>query len=288
MTRFKRNDGPELVIPEGTSPPCDLEAERAAIATAMGDPSADVEQFVATIRAPDFYSEAHSRIWKAIAEIVAGGNMPDVIQVQGRIRKNGDASVVDANVWADIASTRSKCFFGQGLEYCKAIAAKSKQRTMLKALHYCVALGYAGELETEDFLSVVSSRVEEASRLEEGDHTPMWLNDVILGEFEKYKTQRDVPSMLTGLTAVDARLKPQEGHLVIIAARPGMGKSSIAGRIALATGNTLFASLEMPNGELGRRSLSDRVGLDFVQTIARGREAEIVGRVNASVRYIRD
>lgn len=290
MTRFKRDNGPELVVPEGTSPPCDLEAERAAIATAMGYPSADVEQFVATIRPQDFYSEAHSRIWKAIAEIVAEGNMPDVIQVQGRTRRNGDQSVVDANVWADIAATRSQCFFGQGLEYCKTIAAKAKQRSMLKALHYCVALGYAGELETEDFLSVVATRVEEAARLEDGEFTPVWLTDVIKGELAKLAKGPEAPSMVTGLTKVDARFKPKEGHLVIIAARPGIGKSALAGRIALATGNTLFASLEMPNGELGRRTLADRVGMSFLQAVSRGGggDAEVVGRVNTSMTHIRN
>lgn len=273
---------------DGKLPPHDLALERAVLACALTDPDSGAEELVAIVRPEDFYSEAHRVTWQAVVDLVEAGKIPDFIHVQARLRAKEQLGIVNGGEYlTEIAS--AACTPTQVVEYAKAVAGKAKQRAMMVALHRSIAEAYVGNSDPSDYLSETIARVEAAGRLEDIDAKPMWMDDVVKAELASLSRSNGVepPMAKTGLSDLDTAVMMRAGDLVILAARPGMGKSALAVQAALATGNTLVVSLEMPNGQLGRRSLASRLGMGFVAAVAESGNAVIAGRIGEAFKEIR-
>lgn len=273
---------------DGKLPPHDLALERAVLACALTDPDSGAEELVAIVRPEDFYSEAHRVTWQAVVDLVEAGKIPDFIHVQARLRAKEQLGIVNGGEYlTEIAS--AACTPTQVVEYAKAVAGKARQRAMMVALHRSIAEAYVGSSDPTDYLAETIARVEAAGRLEDADAKPVWMDEVVKAELATFaKSTVEVPLAKTGLTDVDAKVLMRPGDLVIIAARPGMGKTSKAVQAAMATGNALIVSLEMPQGQIGRRSMSGPIGMDFVRAVGESSgNAEIVGRIGAAFKGIR-
>lgn len=272
---------------DGKAPPHDLELERAVLACALTDPDSGAEELVAIVKPEDFYSEAHRRVWEAVTDLVSEGKMPDFIHVQAWLRARERLGVVNGGQYlTEIAS--SACTPTLVAEYAMLVAGKSRQRAMMVALHRSIAEAYAGDLAPSEYLSQTIARVEAAGRLEDSDTKPMWMDDVVKAELASFrKNTNEVALAKTGLADVDAKLFMRAGDLVILAARPGMGKTSLAVQAAIATGNALVVSLEMPQGQLGRRSMSNGIGMDFVRAVGQANDAVVVGKVAEAFKAVR-
>jgi replicative DNA helicase len=252
-----------------SAPPHDLKAECALIAASISDHGADLDSLVATVKPEAFYSEAHSRAWKALSDIVAEGKVPDVIQLQARVRRNGDAGVVDAHVFDSFTPGRAEYSFGKTEEYARIVVDLARSRALLRALQESEAIGYAGKLSAEEFIRDTMGKLEAATKLDAAEYKPVFVDEVLKAEIESLRTtgNEDVPTAFSGIAELDAKLRIMPGELVIIAGRPGMGKSSLASQYAMATGNSLFCSLEMPNGQMARRAIAGPVGAPFLRAV---------------------
>lgn len=258
---------------EHTLPPCDLIAEQALIGLVLADSTCDFDA-CARLKPDAMYSEAHRRTWKALMEIVATGSVPDMVQLRARLKRNGDQGVVDEDVLRSFAPHEAGFSFGRAQEYIQIVHEHAKSRALIRALQESLAIGYAGSLDAETFIRDTQGRVEAAAKLDASEFTPRFLDEVIKEELAKIKAANgeDRPIAVSGLDGLDKVLSVCEGQLVVIGARPGMGKSALAEHYATATGDALFCSLEMPSGELGRRAMTHKSGVPFVRSIARPAE----------------
>lgn len=285
MSAESRKKELSLLVPPGAPPPYDPDAEEGMLHIAMTFSSL-AEEMVAIVRPEDLYEEPHRRLWAAICELVKEGKLPNVLNVKARIRTKKESNLVDASIFEKI----SRCGASEScaMDYCRTVAGKARMYRILTALHQCVAEGYCGTMDAEEFAQAVASRVESVTGLGVGDEAPRWLFDVAKEQVVAIQknNNKDTPLMVTGLTKLDERLIMREGQLVIVAGRPGMGKSAFAGQAALATGNTLFVSLEMPNGDLGRRSIAARVGMPFTTAFERTHTTEMISRLGVAFKDI--
>lgn len=247
---------------DGKLPPHDLALERAVLACALTDPDSGAEELVAIVRPEDFYSEAHRVTWQAVVDLVEAGKIPDFIHVQARLRAKEQLGIVNGGEYlTEIAS--AACTPTQVLEYAKAVAGKARQRAMMVALHRSIAEAYVGDVDSTEYLAQTIARVEAAGRLEDLDALPMWMDDVVKAELASFrKNSTEVAIAKTGLVDVDEKLFIRAGDLVILAARPGMGKAQSVDELIMT-----------PSGP---RRMGDLVAGDLV-TGASGEPTRVTG-----------
>lgn len=247
---------------DGKLPPHDLALERAVLACALTDPDSGAEELVAIVRPEDFYSEAHRVTWQAVVDLVEAGKIPDFIHVQARLRAKEQLGIVNGGEYlTEIAS--AACTPTQVAEYAKLVAGKSRQRAMMVALHRSIAEAYTGDADPSEYLAQTIARVEAAGRLEDLDALPMWMDDVVKAELASFrKNSTEVAIAKTGLADVDEKLFIRAGDLVILAARPGMGKAQSVDELIMT-----------PSGP---RRMGDLVAGDLV-TGASGEPTRVTG-----------
>lgn len=251
-------------------PPHDLKAECALIGVTLADANTDFAGIVALVAPEAFYSEAHARAWKAIVDLVKADMVPDAIQLQAQLRRNGDSGVVDGSVLETFTPTRAEFSFGRAFDYGRIVVDLARCRALLRALQESVAVGYSATMSAEEYIRDTTGRLEAATKLDAGEYEPKFVDVVCKDELARLAKHNgdEPPIAVSGLSALDEKLKILSGELIIIAGRPGLGKSSLASQYALATGNTLFCSLEMPNEQMAKRAFANATQLQFARAIA--------------------
>lgn len=242
-------------------PPHDLDAERAVLGAALLAAEAfDVAASV--VRAEDFYRDAHRRIFQSMADLRAQGGALDFIVLRDRLRSRGVLDEVGGPAY--LASLTDGLPVGSHVE---AHAGIVREKARLRAL-----VAAAGRLMT-----AATACEEPASRIAEalshelsacvGAAGPGLVTE--LGAIQQYVSaiaSESGLSVLTGYLDLDALIGGfHGGDLVIVAARPSVGKSSFALGLALhlATNGkpALFCSLEMSVKALASRLLAWRSGV---------------------------
>ncbi len=278
--------GKEVETPptlEGRVPPHDLDAEAAVLSAAMLDPSALDK--VVDLKPEYFYSEAHRRIFEACVELRSQGSPVDVVQVgsylkdRQRLAQVGgipyltqilDAAPVVANIGA----------------YGRTIHEKYRVRQLILACQRISAQGYGDYGEPQGFIDGAEQAIYNIARTS-SKQTVEKLIDVMKKSFSKLNDAVSRGDRITGVSTGFDRYDRQtaglhEGDLTIVAARPGMGKTSfvlnLAANIAKAKHNELAGdaskrwdepgvgcaifSLEMPREQLANRLVCAEARVD--------------------------
>ncbi len=254
-------------------PPHDLDAERAVIGALMLDNNAVGE--VLSVLVPDgadFYHTYHSLIFRAVLDLVDKGAVADLVTIYDAMRSRGELDKIGgpafiANIFDDaISSANVK-------HYAEIVKSKAIERTIITEASRLIEAAYLPGRDTAETLNEASRTILSLS-LARGKNTLHSSRDLArqtFGTIEKRHEQgggtigqstglRDLDSLLLGL---------HPGELLIIAGRPGMGKTALAGNIVLhVTLNgvpALLFSLEMPAESLMTRILADMSGIDSRQ-----------------------
>ena len=268
---------------EGRVPPHDLEAEAAVLSACMLDPSAMDK--ITDLKPEYFYSEAHRRIFEACFELKQSGHPVDVLQVQSwlkdrqRLAQVGgagylteilDAAPVVANVGA----------------YGRTIHEKFRIRQVILACQRVSAQGYVDYGEPQAFIDGAEQAIYNIARTSAKQSVEKLL-DVMKKSFKRLNDAVARGDRITGVpTGFDRYDKLtsglHEGDLSIIAARPGMGKTSfvlnIAANVASPKGRevdgdpnqrweeagvgVVVFSLEMPREQLANRMVCAEARVD--------------------------
>jgi replicative DNA helicase len=244
-------------------PPQDLNAERSVLGAMLL--SKDAIADVVEVMKPDyFYRPAHQTIYLAILELYGRGEPADFITVADELQKGGNLDRVGGAAYVT-GLTRDLPSAVNASYHAEIVRQRSILRRLIEAGTRIVQAGYEGAGEADDILNRAQADIFEISAGRKGeDYVP--LADILEGAIAEIEAiaNRDgdmvgVPTGLRDLDLLTQGLHP--GQLVIIAARPAIGKSTLGLDIARAAAikhglTSVIFSLEMSRNEIMMRLLS--------------------------------
>lgn len=249
--------------------PANIEAEEALIAAMILDKDV-INQVVQNLKAPDFYREENGILFETIAELNDRGELIDLLNISETLRKKGMmervGGLMEITRIANVVST------AQGAEtYAEIVKEKSTLRQLIRVNTQILNRCYENTEEIDGILDDAERLVLEISKERETSgllQIRYVVNDVIARLEELHGKKTDVTGIPSAFIDLDKMTSGfQRSDLIILAARPGMGKTSFCLNIAqnVATKNNLSVgifSLEMSREQLVQRMISSAAGID--------------------------
>ncbi|MFA5009868.1 MAG: replicative DNA helicase [Patescibacteria group bacterium] len=252
-----------------TLPPQNLDAEKSLLGALLLDKDIIV-RVADVVRPADFYDERNGLVYSAILELYEDRQPVDLVTVTDKLSNLGKLEMVGGatKIAALTASTPSTAHAGQ---YAEIIANKATLRRLISASATIGELALTSEMKLDDALDKSEQVLFAVSRKHLKNSFTM-VKDVLNETFERidslHENRGQLRGVPTGFSDLDNMLAGLQGSdLMIIAARPSMGKTSLALNMALnAARDGHFAvgifSLEMSKEQLIDRLLSTQSGID--------------------------
>ncbi|MGO3795888.1 MAG: replicative DNA helicase [Pauljensenia sp.] len=251
------------------TPPQDIEAEMSVLGSMMLSREA-INDVTEEIRGADYYRPAHETIHDVIVDLSGRGEPADAVTVAAELQRQGELQRVGGAAYLHslIASVPTAANAGY---YARIVRERSLLRRLVSAGTRIVQLGYADSGGDVD--QIVDQASQEiyavAERRASVDYVPMSeISEGILDELEEIERNKDklhgVPTGFADLDRLTQGMHP--GQMIIVAARPAMGKSTLAldfcrsAAIHNSTTAVIF-SLEMSRSEIAMRLLSAESGV---------------------------
>lgn len=250
-------------------PPQSIEAEKALLGSIMIRPDA-INEVMDVVAAHSFYVEKHRNIWKTMLELFSKGTPIDLLSLSSRLKEKeqldqvGGASFLTELVNAVPSSTNAK-------HYAEIVEKKHMMRSLIEAAEHIGELGFDEASELEDLLDKAEKKIFEVTNYS-GSSKFVEIKDTLVEAWDRidrlHKTKDEMRGVPTGFKELDNKLAGfQKSDLIILAARPSMGKTSLALDIARKTAINhkipvgIF-SLEMSSQQLVDRMLSAESQVD--------------------------
>ncbi len=245
------------------TPPQDLAAEQCVLGAMMlsKDAIADV---IETLRGTDFYRPAHEIVFDAVTDLYARGEPADAITVAAELAKRGEMARIGGAPYVHTLVASVPLAANAGY-YAHIVREKAILRRLVEAGTKIVQIGYAGEGEVDDVVDQAQAEIYSVTeKRTTEDYAP--LKDIMEGaldEIEAIDSRGDamvgVPTGFTDLDELTNGLHP--GQMIIVAARPAMGKSTLGLDFARSASikhglTSCVFSLEMSRNEITMRLLS--------------------------------
>jgi replicative DNA helicase len=278
--------------PSGRVPPHDLDAELAVLAALLLDPTT-LDQVQELLKPEHFYAPAHGRIYEACLALAQQGTAFDLTTVGSWLRSRERlADVGGVPYLAKITDATPEVANIEA--YARIVREKWRVRELIKTCQRIAAEGYGDVGQVQSFIDTAEQAIYDLARTPESS-TVSHLGDVIRTVFSKLEEIGQRGSSITGfptgfkkLDELTSGLHPTD--LVIVAARPGMGKTSFVLNVAINVAQPLVIgndptgyetyeqpggacvvfSLEMPREQIASRILSSEARVD-VQKMRGGR-----------------
>jgi len=256
-------------------PPHSDDAEKSVLGSILLDKDAFFE-VMEILTDDDFYSEMHREIYRAAIELYRKNEPVDILTVSEELKKRNTLEMVGGRAYVAMLSTLVPSTSNVG-QYARIIAEKAVLRKLISAASGIMDKAYQEKVEPEEILNFAEKSVFEiAQSRQKKDFEP--LKDVLYENLKRIDEVSKLSGGLTGLTTgfmvLDARTSGlQRSDLIILAARPSMGKTALALNIAQnaalrGKAKVLIFSLEMSKEQLGQRLLSveSRVDMQKIKT----------------------
>jgi len=207
-------------------PPHSLEAEQSILGSVLLERDA-IARVVEMVRPEDFYREAHRRIFDVVAELFDRGEPADLVSVTDRLRAKG--LLDDVGGAAYVTSLLHLVPTAANVEYyARLVVQKAMLRQMISAGTQIVGMGFREDQDVELLVDQAEKLVFGIANRRMGQHF-LPIAEVLRESFERidrrYRDKGTVTGVPTGFSELDkltAGLQPSD--LVIVAARPSMGK----------------------------------------------------------------
>ena len=242
--------------------PHSLEGEQAVLGSMLIDPGC-VKEVMDKLKGEDFYLRQNREIFETIYTMFSYSRPIDGITVFESLQKAG---VSDENTRSYLAQLMEITPTAANvMEYVAIVRDKALLRSVAQTAGEITALVQEGDGEAKDILEAAEQKIYAIRRGRSAQEmVPLRevLPDVLdrLGEMSEHENH--LPGLSTGLSAIDQKITGlNKSDLILLAARPGMGKTSMALNVALnvakTTGMTVAVfSLEMSREQLATRLLS--------------------------------
>jgi replicative DNA helicase len=278
-------------VPEGGSrasaspayervPPHNVEAEESVLGSMLLSKDA-IAEVLELLREDDFYRPAHRTVFRTVLELYGHGDAVDAVTVQEELRRSGALADIGGAPFLHtlVASVPTAANAGY---YARIVKEAGVLRRLIDVGTQIVQLGFETPQDTERAVDIAESLVYQVAqgRVTEDYHS---LRDVLTGTLEAierlHEDHREITGVPTGFPDLDRLTSGlQPANLVIVAARPAVGKSTLGldvARHAAVKGGvpTVVFSLEMSRTELVQRLMCAECTVDM-QRLRTGRMEE--------------
>ena len=253
----------------GKVPPHDLEAEQAIIGSMLTDRDAVISA-IEILKEEDFYREDNKAIYTAILNLYNRAEPIDIITVKSELESMGKLEQVGGLEY--LAELPEKVpTTANAMKYIKIVEEKSTLRRLIKTANEIIELGYSPTEDVEDIMEGAEKKIFNIMQ-EKNQKGYAPIKDVLVESFTKleelYNRKQHITDVPAGFTELDYRTAGFHGsELILIAARPAMGKTAFALNIATnaavkANVPVAVFSLEMSKEQLVNRILCSESMVD--------------------------
>lgn len=266
--RPKQSFSREVVsLEKGKLPPQAIDLEEAVLGAMMIDKKG-IDEVIDILQPDAFYKDAHKHIFEAIDQLFVSNQPIDLLTVSTQLRKNGKLDQVGGDYY--LVSLTQKITSSAHIEFhSRIILQKFIQRSLIRISNEIIEDAYDETSDVFDLLDKAESRLYEVTQgnIKKSSETAQSLVAQAKKRIEEISTKEGLSGLATGFHKLDELTSGwQPSDLIIIAARPGMGKTafvlSMARNIAIETGaGVAVFSLEMSSVQLITRLISSETGL---------------------------
>ena len=244
-------------------PPHNEEAERSALGAVMLNKEAllDVTE---EVKPEDFYNESHREIFDAIMNLYRENTAVDMLTVCEELNRRKALDMVGGRAYIATLTAEVPSTANAG-EYAKIVSEKAMLRRLITAAEDITIKGYDDKMAAEELLDYAEGDIFRiAQKRQRKDYAK--IQDVLMKNLriidQAVQNKGQVIGLPTGFKQLDEKTSGlQPSDLIIVAARPGMGKTAFALNIAQqsavkAGASVLIFSLEMSQEQLGQRLIA--------------------------------
>lgn len=246
-------------------PPQSIEAEKSILGAMLTNEEA-CDSVTSIVKTEDFYRDAHRIIYDALLKIVHKNKRADfVLLVEELERENKLEAVGGVAYITSLANDTSAATYNIE-EHARLVAEKAQMRRLIDAGNKIVGMTYEGKDEPSNILNQAEQMILSVSGSAHGESSFANMTDVVQDILNRLNEMQQMEGTMTGLATgfrdLDAMTNGlQKSDLILVAARPSMGKTAftlnIAQNVALRSHKSVaFFSLEMSAAQLGTRILS--------------------------------
>jgi replicative DNA helicase len=259
----------------GRIPPHSIEAEQSVLGAMIVNKEA-INTAIEIIKPDDFYKEANKEIFEAIIVLFNRNEPVDLITLSEELKRRDTLENIGgvtylANLSSGVATTANTKY------YCKIVEEKSTLRRLIKSSDEIMTMSYE---DNEEVNAIIEKAEKNIFDITQGSHREGFypINEVLLSSFaqieERAANKGSLTGLTTGFTDLDNKLSGlQKSDLILLAARPSMGKTAFGINIATNSalkGNAKVAvfSLEMSKEQLVQRIISSTSHVDLQKIIS--------------------
>ena len=245
----------ERVIPQA------IEAEQSALGAMLLDADAiDIAESI--IVADDFFLDAHRNIYRGIIDLHGLRKPVDLVTLGEWLTGHNCLEQIGGTHY--LTTMMSQVPTASGIaHYCRTIREKSHARQLIRLCDETMTRAYEPGAEILSLLTAADDGLLALTQPLDMAKTGKQLSEVLkecFYEYEEAATSGTTTGMATGWKALNRILEPlHPGQMMVVAARPGMGKTAFIFNLAMALGvkdiTSYFFSFEMEGGELGMRAM---------------------------------
>jgi replicative DNA helicase len=250
-------------------PPHNNEAEMSVLGAAMLSKDA-LFDIMEVVRAKDFYSEIHREIFDVITLLYRASKPVDTVTVSEELKKRNSLDMVGGRAYVFSLASGVPSTANAG-EYAKIVAEKATLRQLILASSEILDMGYKEKIEAAEAIDIAEQKIFEIAQARQTKEVAS-IRDVLDQNLnmidENSKLEGKVTGVSSGFSDYDKKFGGfQKSELIILAARPSMGKTAFALNVAQQASlkggaKVLLFSLEMAKEQLGLRLLAMESRID--------------------------
>ena len=251
-------------------PPHSVESEQSILGSILLDKDAIIT-VAETITPSDFYKDAHRVIYESMMALNNKNEPIDMVTLTDELRKRGYLDDIGGVTYltslSTIVPTTSNVKY-----YADIIKEKSVLRQLIKASNDIINLGYGSGESAENVLDFAEKKIFDISQERTNDDFKP-INQVLMDTYDMiesiYSNKSDVTGVTTGFKDLNKKINGlQRTDLILVAARPAMGKTAFALNLvqnAAIKGNASVAvfSLEMSKEQLAQRMIAAQSNVEL-------------------------
>ncbi len=283
-------------------PPQSLEAEQSVLGAVLIDRDAMIE-IAEFLKPEDFYRQAHGRIYAVMLDLSERREPIDVVTVSEALERSGDLETIGGRAYLSTLTNQTPTAV-HAAQYARIVERKSLLRNLIGAAGKIAGIGYEDPAEVQEAIDRAESELFAVSQRRVGaSFSPLktLLHDAYDRLDYLHAHRGEISGIRTGFGDLDTLTTGlQKSDLVIVAARPSVGKTSLALNIAEHAAVTdrksvgIF-SLEMSKEQLVLRLLSSVANIDsqrlrtgFLEELDFARIAPAMNALSEAPIYIDD